>query len=251
MGGAGKIEAALAEVSKTDILSNISEYVNPLLILVLVIVILFTISGYRRGFIKLAVSLITMIMGFYLVSVAMPYVNDFLKTKTDIHELLVENINEAFADINSSRDNTVYENQVETINEYRLPAVVKKMLLSENVQEVYEKLSATIFEEYVSRYLADIVLKALSFIFTYVMVMILVKITILSAEFMSSLPVIKGVNKVIGGGFGFLEGVFIVFIGFALATFIIGKPFYEMVEKSRLLRLIYDNNVILKLFLSH
>jgi len=86
-------------------------------------------------------------------------------------------------------------------------------------------------------------------LFSYGLVMLLMKITLLSAEFVSKLPVIKGINKTAGAVFGFLEGMFIVLVGFTVATFLMGQEFYEMVSGSRILSYIYDNNALLSFFM--
>ena len=225
-------------------LSEITQ-LNPLLAADILVLILFTWSGYRRGFLRLAVSLVSMFAGFFLVMYMSPVVNDFLVKETDLKETIAVKISEAFEEANSVRDNTIEENRLETIESYRVPRVVKKLLVSNDNSEVYKSLMVTVFEDYVAGFLSGIILKVLSFIAVYLALMLFIKLTLLSADFIGKLPVIKGLNRTAGGIFGFMEGMFVIFLVFGAASFLIGKPFYEMVSSSRILMALYDKNLIL------
>lgn len=229
-------------------ISSLAGQLNPLLLAVLAVVTIFTVVGYKKGFIRLAVSLFSMIAWMVLISFCVPHISAYLRQETDLYEVVGERISEAFAEVNRERDNTVIENHAPTIEDYSLPQVVKQMLLQNDTPEVYERLLANAFEEYVSRYLADLVIKVAAFVIAYFVVMLIMRITLLSAEFISKLPVIKGVNKAAGALAGFAEGAVVVVVAFTAATFIVGRPFYESVHTSRLLSFIYDNNPLLVLF---
>ena len=229
-------------ISNTDISG-----INYLLLIVLAIMVVFTISGYRRGFLRLAVSLISMVLCMWLIYALTHHISSFLRNNTDLYETVTVRINEAFAENNSLRDNTIFENHRETIESYNLPAVVKDMLIRNDTSQVYEALVANVFEEYVSKFLADLVIKAVSFLCAYFLVMILMKITLFSADFIGRLPVIKGLNRLAGGVAGFGEGLLIVLLLFTAGTFLMGDSFYDMVKSSRILSMIYDNNIILSI----
>lgn len=221
--------------------------INIATIITLGILIFFTVKGYRKGFVKLLVSLLSMILTLVLVWIVTPYISDYLTNNTGMYSSIKENLDTAFEDANSKRDNTVYENQVETINSYEVPDLLKTVLAQNNTEDIYRKLAVTIFEDYVSAFLSRMIIRILSFVVTYILIMLFLKMTVLSMSFIVKIPVIKGINKYAGLVFGFAEGMFICWIGFMLATVFAGAAFMNMVHGSRILNFLYTNNIILRL----
>ncbi len=227
---------------------NISD-INWLLVAVLAVLIFFTYSGYRRGFVKLLISLLSMVLTFYLIWVVTPYISDYLINETRLYETVKEKLDTTFEEENAKRDNTIYENQVETINSYEVPGTVKNVLESNNTKDVYNSLAVGIFEDYVSCFLAKIIIKIISFVAAYILVMLLLKMTFLSMEIIAKIPVIRGINRIAGMFFGFGEGMFIVWMGYLVGAIFFTEKFNSMVESSRILSYLYEKNIILQLLL--
>lgn len=228
---------------------NISE-INFLALIAIVVLVGFAISGFNRGFVKLFISLISMLLTFYLVWTITPTIAEYLIENTTIYENVKESLDNKFADQNSVRDNTIYENQVETINSYDLPSLLKESLLSNNNEESYQLLVVTIFEDYVSAFLARMVIKISAFLVTYIMTMIFLKMTFLSMEIIAKIPIISGINRLAGLFFGVLEGFFIVNIGLLVIAFVLGDKIIPIIFDSRILRYMYDNNIILRILIN-
>lgn len=222
--------------------------INILVIVVLACVVFFTWNGYRRGFVKLIISLLSMVLTFYLVWTVTPYISDYLTNETTLYDVTYEKLNDFFHEANSQRDNTVYENQVQTINSYSVPHNMKNMLIDNNNQGMYESLAVNLFEDYVSRFMAKFLIRIMAFIITYLMVMILLKMTFLSMEFISKIPVISGFNRFVGLVAGLTEAMFIVWIAFILMSVFCPKWFYLQVSSSHILSWFYENNLILDIF---
>lgn len=215
------------------------------------VLIFFTLSGFRRGFVKIIISLLSMVLTLWLVSVVTPYISTYLIENTGVYEMVKEKANSAFSEKNGLRDNTIEENQIETIQSYSVPETMKDVLIHNNTVDVYQKLMVTAFEDYISSFLARAVINIMAFICTFVMIMVFLKMTFLSMEIISRIPIIKGINRLAGLLAGFAEGMIIVWIVFLAATIFlggeIGNRFFSAVDNSLFLTLIYNNNILLHL----
>lgn len=217
------------------------------LLVILGIILFFIVNGYRKGFIKIFAGLASAILTFYLVSLFTPAIVSYLEHNTTIYERMTARINEAFLEQNKVRDNTIKENHEETIESYGLPGVIKEILLSNDTQEVYEGLSAKLFEEYVSKFLAKKLLNILVFFICFIIIMILLQITFLSMSLIANLPVIKGFNKNIGAIFGLFQGLFVVWMIFSISTALFGSSIDQLVNRNPAVAYMYNNNLLFRL----
>lgn len=224
---------------------------NELLIAVLIVLLFFTLHGYNKGFIKIIISLVSLVLTIWLVSVVTPYISDYLIEETPVYNQIKEQITEAFAEDNSRLDNTIAENQEETIKSYGLPVIIKNALISNNTVAAYQDLMVSQFEDYISSYIARIIINAMAFVCTFLMITIFLRFTFFSMKLIAELPIIKGLNRFAGLFAGLLEGVLLIWIGFIGATIFAGKDlgvrFFELVDKSIFLSFLYDNNVLLQI----
>lgn len=223
---------------------------NPLLIGVLAVLIICTVHGYHKGFIKIIISLISLVLTIWLVSVVTPYISTYLVEHTGLYDGVKAQVAEAFAEDNSHLDNTVPENQTTTINSYDVPNIMKSTLISNNTVDTYTRLAVSAFEDYISSFLARIIINVAAFICTFLMITVFLRMTFFSLELISKIPIIKGTNKFIGLFAGFAEGLLIVWIFFLAATIFsgnaFGRQFFELVESNVLLNYLYNSNVLLK-----
>lgn len=227
---------------------------NELLAAVLVILLVCTWHGYRKGFIKIIISFLSIILTFWLVSVVTPYISHYLVENTELYQGVKNQISEAFAEDNARYDNTIPENQVKTIQSYCVPEVMKTTLISNNNESMYETLMVSAFEDYVSSFVARVVLNVFAFVCTFLMITIFLRMTFFSMELLGRLPIVKGINKTAGLFLGFAEGILIVWVLFLGATVFagnrVGARFFEQINENAFLSLLYNCNILLKLVCS-
>lgn len=180
-----------------------------------------------------------------------PYLNDYICNRTNTYSKLQNEITHKFEEKNAVRDNTILENQIITIKSYALPEPIQDKLIKNNTEEVYKKLLVTLFDEYVSSYLARSSIKALSFIIVFVILWLAFRIVVAMADFISKIPIIKGLNKFAGGFTGFVEALILTWIFFFFVIIFIGNDFGEnimnMVKDSTLLTAMFNSNIFLDL----
>lgn len=219
---------------------------NVLLVLVAIVLIYFTWNGFKKGFVKLMISLVSMILTFFLVATITPTVCNFITENTRADEICRERIYEALLEKNSARENLTKDEQEETIRSYSFPEMLKRSLIEHNTEEEYKSLIVTAFADYVSGFLSKLLIKIAAFLFTYAMIMVLLQITFFSLDAITKIPVIHGINQLSGLCFGLLEGLFIVWMIFCILLFVMKDDFYSLIYQSKFLTLIYEENPIFK-----
>ena len=223
--------------------------VNYLFVAVLIAFLYFTIRGYKKGFLCIVVTFAGTIAIIILAKKAAPYISEYLINNTDTYQTIQEKITDKFADANLKYDNTIPENQTITINSYEVPDLIKDNLIINNTQEMYKALLVNIFEEYVSAYLASTAIKAMGFVFAFVVMVIAFKILLAVVDIISKIPILRGINEFIGGCLGFIEALIVIWVFFFVVVMFIGNDsssiIFGMIRDSKLLTFLFNNNVLL------
>lgn len=220
----------------------------PILICVIALFLFHVIHGYKVGIIKKVVQCLSMLISIILSLFCFSYVAKTIRNHTGVEQLMQEKIAEVV-------EEQVEENldgkgtQREAIEGLKLPDSIKDALIANNNEEVYEALGIEKFTEYLSSYLANMIINALAFIMTFVIVFTLMKLLIAIADIASHLPVIRGLNKILGATLGAIQGILTVWIFFAVITMAIGTEFgmkvYEQILEQPVLNYLYEHNIIL------
>ncbi len=216
-----------------------------------IILIGFTAYGARRGIIYVVFSLGATIIAMFTVSYISPHVTNFLIEHTSLYETIYGKVEGILDEENGRRDTTTAEGQEETINAYALPDTVKSLLIKNNQPEVYDKYLVSAFEDYSAAYLTRFILNVISYVITFLLVMLVLKILIHSLNLLDRLPLLHGMNHLAGAVAGFVEGALVVWLIFFFMTAImgtdIGQRFLAVVKENAILRFIYNNNIFFHL----
>lgn len=223
--------------------------VNFLFIAIVALIIYMTVRGYRRGFLRIVVSFIGTIVIIIAAREAAPYVTDYLYNNTDAYEKIELGIEEMFKDANEKYDNSIPENQIKTIDSYNVPDSLKNNLIINNTAEMYKTLVVDVFEDYVSRYLANTAIKAAGFVLAFIVLIIAFRLLLTVVNIISRIPIIRGINQFIGGCLGFVESLIIVWVFFFVAVMFIGNEsgsyIFRMIADSEFLTLVFNTNILL------
>ncbi len=222
---------------------------NWLLIVVAVFMAYHVIDGFHRGFIRKAVSAVSLIVTLALVTYLTPQITTFLQEKTSIHENLQEKCTEMF--LNMEFDSSVKTDQVQMIEHMELPENIKEMLIENNNSEAYELLHVTGFEEYIGAYLANMIINALAYLLTFIIVWTALRLVLIAMDIVTMLPILHGLNKLAGGVLGLVFSVVLIWIAFLLVTIFcngdVGRQFFELIQENQFLLFLYNQNVIMKI----
>ncbi len=220
---------------------------NILLIIVLAILIVNALIGMKAGLIRTVFSLFSMIIAVVLTIWVSPYVNNFMKNNDKIYEGISSKVEKMLP---FSEKETKDENQEDFIQELSLPQSIKDSMIKNNTAKVYKEMAIDNFQDYVSNYLTGVMINAMAFIITFVVVLILLWVFCFALDLISKLPFLNQINKTAGLAAGLVHGLVVVWIFFILLTVFgsteSGQKALEMIGQDQILSFIYNNNYLLK-----
>lgn len=221
---------------------------------VLVFLSLCCYMGYRRGFVKEVVSTLFILLSIALVWVVNPYVNEFIRKNTSIYEVIQENCKELVENQLNGETGVGEEQQYSVIEGMNLPELLRTGLETNNTAEVYRYLAVNTFGEYVAGYLALVVVNGLSFLVSFLLVTILIRLLTFALSIIANLPVLRGVNKLAGAFLGGAKAILFIWVAMLILTVLCntkwGMEGLKMIERDTILSFLYENNIFVKVFMS-
>lgn len=210
--------------------------------------------GFRRGFVREVVSMFCVVLSIAIVWFINPYVNEFICENTPVYESIQEscrNMVESKEDKDLNPDRTQQNSILESLN---LPGFLVDDLEANNTAEMYRYLAVETFTDYVSGYLAKVAVNGISFLVSFVLATILIRMVTWALNLIARLPIIKGANKLAGGVLGAVKAVLFIWVAFLVLTILcnteIGKTGLEMIEKDVILNWLYERDIFIEVFMS-
>lgn len=197
-------------------------------LIIIAIILLFTFLGYKRGLIKVAIRLCTFFIAIIVAFMFFKPITNLVIENTSIDESIQNTITDRILPEGSSQDE-----KVDLVN--KIPSVILKNG-EETVQDIAESFSNTI-------------ISASCFLIIFIVVKIVLKFVTALADLIAKLPILKQFNKLGGTLYGILEGLFIVFVGLTIISFIaplLDASVLDSINNSYIGSILYNNNILLK-----
>lgn len=180
------------------------------------LLLLLTWDGYRKGLLRKLVGLAAWALTLGLVSATVPYIAEALKSDTALYALMQSSI-------------------------------------AESDMAVMELLRAIGLEDMAAGFVADKLLQLAAFAVTFLLVSVVVHGAAWALHIAASLPLLHGVNQMLGAAAGLLEGLFLVWVlllaaGAFAASPLGGSALYKIAE-SDFLTWLFVHNPLLKIVL--
>lgn len=258
---------------------------NPILIIVCIIFALFLLKGYMQGFFKMIFVTVAFAACIFLSGLLVNPVSVFLRDNTGICDAIekpvanqvsnnktVKQVEELFGTMGLDANSEISGIPLELaknssfliatainagIDSYTMPQKVKDQVYVTS-DEVKTELSAdkvsinSFVTDLVSSKIAFIILKIIVYAILMVLIYILCRVIFHFLNIFARLPVISGVNRILGLIVGVAEAYLLVCIIFTVFTFISSTPFGTTVmgyiNSSAFLTAIYNCNIVLALF---
>lgn len=239
---------------------------NVIDIIVILIILISVFLGYKKGFVRTAVSLLSF---FVAIGVALLFYKPLaiiLTENTTIDDWIIMNITSNHDDnenltesseTDESGDVPMFIEEASNLTEEKetnnlglvigmlenLPATITDKLSLEEIksdtkQEIAYKVS-------------ELIMNLLSLIIIY----IVVKVTLIIAAFIldgiMKFPILKQLNEILGMGIGAVIGFIQIYVAFAVITFISSicdiSVVIETIKLSAFAKILFENNVIISL----
>ena len=197
-------------------------------LIIIAIILLFTFLGYKRGLIKVAINLCTFIIAIIIALLFYKPIANVIISNTNIDESIQTAITESILpdDMSSTEEVEIYT---------ELPNIILKN--SENTVES------------ISNSFSTIIIETACLLIIFIAIKIVLKFITVLADLIAKLPILNQFNKLGGTLYGILEGVFIVFVGFALISLIaplIDVSILNSINDSTIGSILYNHNLLLK-----
>lgn len=310
---------------------------NILEIAVVILIAVFAIAGWRKGFVRKLASMLSFVISIILVAVFLPYMTEFLKTETPVYdyivkqcrEVMAENLADAitmgnvdvqsgtwggpdslkmanaisdYSDISREQIKSLMEQygydsavvdalsdeqleaykekyaqqyiqqyfgaeeggvqgsgtgqltkieQTELIEHLPIPEALRDLLLDYNNDEGYRSLGVTGFADYLVHFLATVILNVIAFVAAVILVQILLHLVIGALDILAHIPLIGGLNRLLGLILGLVQALFFLWLFFLILSMTSatqwGLQFMDMVQSSQTLSALYDSNLFLEI----
>lgn len=239
-------------------------------------------AGWRKGIIKIIVSLATLVITLLGAAFLTPLLGNALKSNTELYDKLQHSVYSAISESNNFQqavDDTVSDSEngqtqitgemnqenIEGITSY-VAQIVEVLNLPEDLahqidtaisQENLMKLIGNgesslrgVLTAIIAVRLTDIIFNTIIYIIVFIAIFMILRIVVAATGLISYLPIIHQANKAVGLIFGLAEGLILVWLMFAVITAFGNSEWAADVladiGSNGFLSFIYNNNLILK-----
>lgn len=238
---------------------------NWLLIIVILVLAGNIVWGFSKGFLRVIYSMLAWIAILVFVTWATPYVANVLMEKTNIDNRIESNLDEklhelVIGDTNGQKEDREpdTQNPGQGKKNYRdlqmkLPDAVTNKLFDTNkiADQILEGSGAY---DVVAGRATDLVMRVISFVLVLLIAVISFHLLSVVLKVVEKLPLIGGINRLLGLFAGLVKGILIIWLAFAIiamaGTTDIGIALISYIYESPLLIWVYENNFVLTLLMT-
>lgn len=220
-------------------------------IIILAIVAICILVGYKRGLSKSILKIASFLIAIILALILYRPIANVITDKTDLNKNIRNGIIEKFnKDVKENENNETSEATEET-KEVKI-AITDN--IGEKIKDETEEMKKKIIEETATE-IANRVVDIGAALVVFIVVRIILLVAFALLDLIAKLPILKQVDKVGGIIYGILQGLLIIYIVLAiiyLLNMIAGLSsigIVEDIDNSLLGKILYNNNLLLKLFL--
>jgi len=222
---------------------------NIVLIIVLVILAIGAIIGWKKGFVDMLFGAVSMTIALILAVLIGPRLGAFVQDNTGLVDKLSVKVSQTLNLEDLAIEVPEPDAFIENLN---LPMVIKEKITS---AEFEEKLNLDKMAEDASRKMAEVVaiflaktiISALCFVIVFVVALILLFVLNKILDLFAKLPLLKQANQLAGLALGVFQAVLIIWLFFAVVTVVSGTAFgqsvFGYINGSKLLSFLYTNNI--------
>lgn len=235
----------------------------------IIILVVYSIIGYKRGLIKTVLSVGCILVALLASELVYGQVSKFIRDDTNIDTYIESKIAERVReqlfpkeepdDGNTPVDAKKYEGhwnsareRTKVIEGIRLPEGLKKLLLdNKESDDVYKELGVTPiteFDKYIVKMLSNVIVNGIAFLVTFAILLIFCKVLLSMANILTDFPLVGWIDSLGGMALGFGKGLVLVWIVYFFVTMYSStawgmRAFYQ-IETSSWMKLINDNNIL-------
>lgn len=223
-------------------------------IIILAIVIFCIIRGAKKGAVRTAFSLLSFVVALMLTFMFASPLTQYIEQQpfgiemhASVEQAIEVKINGILKKGNEGTSNTT-EDIVKSLS---VPEFMKKSLLMQS--DFFVRNADIPAAKAVADALASAYMKIICSVFLFIALLILLWLLRHLCELIFKLPILKEINRLLGGVAGFVNGIFIAYLVLSAVSALSGLPYFAWLaqaqESSFIFRYVYEYNILLSAFL--
>ena len=220
-------------------------------IIVIAFLVVFVCIGFYKGFLRIILTTFSLVITLILAGALVQPVADYVENKTVVGPRIQNKIEEYVDTKLSGVSSSVADAETNFIESLPLTASMKQDLENKNTLSNYVDQGVSSFSEYISANLTTIIIKVLSYILLFIVIYLLIRLILRLCNVINHIPVIGGVNRILGAVIGFAEGIlFLWLLCLAvqmLAATDIGIAAQQAINESKILTYIFEHNYLMEI----
>ncbi len=228
---------------------------NWLLLGVLLIILIFVIRGFRRGFLRVLYSLVAVLLLIGLVGYATPHVSGYLKEHTTIYANISQRWEEKIQNSAEGVIDSTVQGQQEALEAagIQLPDVLEERIFGTGLDKIGESVENTGVYQQAGERMASVIVAVLAFLAALILAILIVWLIGKITDVVNKIPVIKGINRFFGLFAGAFQGIIVIWLLFLLLSIFsataFGSVLISYIEESPFLNILYNHNVVLEILM--
>lgn len=225
---------------------------------IVILVMIFTLFGFYRGFLQSLLNLGGCLLSFAASFWLFPKLSDAVSSNTEIVRMLSGYTDSGSVlgdlDLSSQLVNTLNASNISSIVEKaNLPDPLGKLLQENLAQQAFSPLGdlAENVGDYVNQTILSVSINVLSFIVCFILCFLVITIVVNLLKSVFRFPLLKQLDWLAGGAFGFVIGCVICFVIFTampvLQSLIPLENFQQMVDESALAGIFQNGNLVISI----
>lgn len=225
---------------------------------IVALILIFTLFGFYRGFMQSLLNLGGCLLSFAASFWLFPKVSDAISSNPEIVRLLSGYTDSGSVlgdlDLSSLAVNTLSASNVSAIvNKANLPDPIGKLLQANLTEKAFSPLGnlATNVGDYVNQTILSVSINVLSFIVCFVLCFLVITIVINLLRSVFKFPLLKQLDWLAGGAFGFVIGCVLCFVIFTampvLQSLVPLENFQQLVKESALAGIFQNGNLVVSI----
>jgi uncharacterized membrane protein required for colicin V production len=225
---------------------------------IVVLILVFTLFGFYRGFLQSLLNLGGCLLSFAASFWLFPKLADAISSNPEIVRLLSGYTDSGSVlgdlDLSSLSVNTLSATNISAIvDKANLPDPIGRLLQANLTEHAFSPLGslATNVGDYINQTILSVSINVLSFIVVFILCFLVVTIVLNLLKSVFKFPLLKQLDWLAGGAFGFVIGCVLCFVVFTampvLQSLIPLENFQQMVSESALAGIFQNGNLVVSI----
>ncbi|MGE5328845.1 MAG: CvpA family protein [Deltaproteobacteria bacterium] len=211
------------------------------------IVVAYSLIGYARGFVYSVFKVASFFVSAFLSIQAYPYVSKLLISvmhlDSTLKKMIGENLDKIITPEQLAKPNPV----TGIIESWSLPKPIEEMVMNGAAVQVGQMKQSIV--ENISASLSIVAVNLISIIAVFAIVSFILIFARSILQGIASLPIFAQINRAGGFVFGILEGLIVIYIGFAVLTIFSSSKdmqnIFSAINTSLVAKQLYANNILI------